>query len=413
MAALEWSRGEELVGATGVGGGGGGGREEGAGEGADGGAVTSADETRACAEVARMLLTLAAAVPNDDPRRGGRDVAADLAETLATLERQPMDAATVALAKSAVKDAHAKVAFWKALQDSDSAAVSSLYRLLRLSVEGGGTGLFDSARALADKHRTPDGRARAAAEDMLAWQGASTFGAGFAAGIGGLLALPVTIPAGLAASLILALRLVAAIAISVGLDPTEPDTAAACMACVFGEEVMTAEDDAAETTTADARPPDGQQLGEYAAMRAAIALPRAFTMQALQGTVGRAARLAAARVAATGAARTGARAVVTALPLIGGVVGGAIDSAFTVTAGRRAMARFLPPTNDADPGISAASGQVEQARAAATAWATSVGAESQRVGGLLSGWVASAFDSASKGVDATLDSWAKPADVRK
>ena len=292
---LEWSRGEELVGTPTTGVGGGmvvTSRSDGAVVGADDGAVTSADETRACAEVGRMLLTLAAAVPTDDPRRGGRDVAADLAETMATLEREPMDAATVARAKSAVKDAHAKVAFWKALQDSDSAAVASLYRLLRLSIEGGGTGLFDSARALADKHRTPDGRARAAAEDMLAWQGASTFGAGFAAGIGGLLALPVTIPAGLAASLILALRLVAAIAISVGLDPTEPDTAAACMACVFGEEVMTAEDDAAETTTADARPPDGQQLGEYAAMRAAIALPRAFTMQALQGTVGRAARLA-------------------------------------------------------------------------------------------------------------------------
>lgn len=355
-------------------------------------------------------------MPVDDPTNGGVDFAGDLTACLDTVERlRRQDATTsesVSHAQAAVRSAHAKVAFWKSLKDSDQPAVSSLYRLMKLATEGGGTNLFDSARALATRYRAQGENVtqRAKAEEMLAWQAAGTFGSGFASGVGGILALPVTMPAGLAASLILALRLAASIAILAGEDPLSPRVAAEIMACAFGSEVIEEEEGAKQhddgvLADVSARAPDAKNLGEYAAMRAAIALPRAFTVEAIKGVVGRAARVTAARVAASGAARTGAFATAAALPLLGGVVGGAIDSAFTATAGHRALARFFPASGDAAPGTAVAE-QVEQARAAAAAWAKT---ESAKVKTFFEGWgsaVGSAFDKMGKGVDATLDGWA-------
>jgi uncharacterized protein (DUF697 family) len=56
---------------------------------------------------------------------------------------------------------------------------------------------------------------------------------GFASSLGGLAALPVTLPAGVASTLALQLRMVAAIAVIYGHDLDSHDVEMACTACVL------------------------------------------------------------------------------------------------------------------------------------------------------------------------------------
>lgn len=83
---------------------------------------------------------------------------------------------------------------------------------------------FESAAALAahylapGAHRTPKAAARALVQHEMG----KTFGAGFVTGLGGFVALPVALPAGMAMSLLLQARMVAAIAILFGHDPRHP-----------------------------------------------------------------------------------------------------------------------------------------------------------------------------------------------
>jgi uncharacterized protein (DUF697 family) len=89
------------------------------------------------------------------------------------------------------------------------------------------------ARALAERtlRTTPD---REAAVRRLIRQTTRNAGMiGFASSLGGLAALPVTLPAGVASTLALQLRMVAAIAVIYGHDLDSHDVEMACTACVL------------------------------------------------------------------------------------------------------------------------------------------------------------------------------------
>lgn len=87
-----------------------------------------------------------------------------------------------------------------------------------------GVAPFDSAAALAapymrqGAYKSP----ALAAQALVNHELGKSFGAGFATGLGGILALPVALPAGMAVSLLLQARMVAAIAIIFGHDPEHP-----------------------------------------------------------------------------------------------------------------------------------------------------------------------------------------------
>ena len=325
--------------------------------------------------------------------------------------------------------------FWTGLANDPSGATRLLHRMLCVALRGQ-PGVLDSARELASRYakthvaataaregkvgrggsrdgsgeggssgegdgdgdgtreggRGSSGRPRllthaemhGASESMVRWQSATNFGTGFAVGIGGLVTLPVTVPAALAASVVTSLRLAFAVAIVGGHDPMQPHVAAAAITAALGiadgdEGGGGGEDDpseraepvggedclrAPETDAARKPPPSATQtdrrvvVGQTrpsdrhdaarrqvqggvadAAARGAVRAHGAV----LQGGAWKLARLAASRVAARGAARSTGQVAARAIPLIGGVVGGGIDAAAADATGRRAIRRFLPP----------------------------------------------------------------------
>src|SRR5207247_2022454 len=77
---------------------------------------------------------------------------------------------------------------------------------------------MDSAVELADSYRNGAGSIDASAQRLVRWQVTKAGTAGFVTGLGGLLVLPVTIPANLGSVLLIQLRMIAAIAHLYGHD---------------------------------------------------------------------------------------------------------------------------------------------------------------------------------------------------
>ena len=197
-----------------------------------------------------------------------------------------------------------------------------------------------SARALARAHGARDvdedealttAALYRSGDALLGWATASNFGSGLVAGLGGLLTLPITIPAQLAATTFTSLRLALALAILAGKDPLEPSVAAKAIVAALGSAGSASEalDDVA-SVGAGVR--DGVQ---YAALRASGA--------AMQNASWRLTRAAATKLAQRGAQRGASMAITRAVPIIGGVIGGTVDGVMTQSAGKRAMEAFFPP----------------------------------------------------------------------
>lgn len=261
--------------------------------------------------------------------------------------------------------------FWRALDEEseNSPAVGALCGLLRLALSGhdgagvDGTRILN-ARSLAQRYRPSDVdedeplTTRAmfkCGDELVAWQSAANFGSGFVAGLGGLVTLPLTIPAQLAATTFTSLRLAFAIAILAGKSPLHPSVAARAITSALGGVVEESDGEminacgveAADRSAAVAGVGSGvQEATQYAALRG--------SGTALQGAAWKLTRIAATRLAQRGAQRGASMAVTRAVPIIGGVIGGTVDSVMTTNAGHRAMRVFFPlRPKDATPTLEA------------------------------------------------------------
>lgn len=261
--------------------------------------------------------------------------------------------------------------FWRSLDEEseNSPAVGALCGLLRLALSGhdgagvDGTRILN-ARRLAQRYRPSDVdedeplSTRAmfrCGDELVAWQSAANFGSGFVAGLGGLVTLPLTIPAQLAATTFTSLRLAFAIAILAGKSPLHPSIAARAITSALGgvveesdgEMVNACGVEAADRSAAVAGVGSGvQEATQYAALRG--------SGTALQGAAWKLTRIAATRLAQRGAQRGASMAVTRAVPIIGGVIGGTVDSVMTTNAGHRAMRAFFPlRPKDATPTLEA------------------------------------------------------------
>ena len=262
-----------------------------------------------------------------ESRRDGDDDAAR--------ERRAEDAATL----------EATAAFWRELSSDASSGTRALTALLKLALDGregaGSDGTrVSSARALARAHRPRDvDEDEALTTEALFRSGdalraratAQNFGSGFVAGLGGVLTLPIAIPAQLAATTFTSLRLALALAILAGKDPLEPSVAAKAIAAALGS-AGSASEELDDVASVGAGVRDGVQ---YAAIRA--------SGTAMQNASWRLTRAAATKLAQRGAQRGASMAITRAVPIIGGVIGGAVDGVVTQNAGNRAMAAFFPP----------------------------------------------------------------------
>jgi hypothetical protein len=144
--------------------------------------------------------------------------------------------------------------------------------------------------------------------------------AGFLTGVGGLVTLPVTLPANLAGSLIINVRMTGAIAHLRGWNLDDPHTEA--MAAMI----------AAGSSAQAALSAFGVRLGTEGAKQAIKAVP----MTLIREINKKAGFMLVAKYGTKRSAVTLAKAV----PLAGGFVGGGVDAALTAAVGRAAVGAF-------------------------------------------------------------------------
>jgi hypothetical protein len=143
---------------------------------------------------------------------------------------------------------------------------------------------------------------------------------GFITGLGGFIAMPVTIPANMAGALIINARLAGAIAYLRGYDPHDPHVRTVATLIAVGSNAQ----QLAKTV--------GIKVGEKVAMQAIKNLPMAVIREINK----KAGFMLLAKYGTKRSVVTLAKGV----PLVGGVIGGAVDGTMTNLVGRTAKIMF-------------------------------------------------------------------------
>ena len=174
-----------------------------------------------------------------------------------------------------------------------------------------------SAADLAERHlKSCGGSPEQAIDDLIAWQVGYAGAAGFVSNIGGLITMPVAIPANLASVLLIQLRMVAAIAHLKGYEISDERVRTMAFICLTG------------STAATILQEFGISLGTKLSTRLIMQISGA-TLVKINQAVGF--RLV------TKAGNLGLINLTKIVPIVGGLVGGAFDA--TVTRGIGAVAK--------------------------------------------------------------------------
>lgn len=121
--------------------------------------------------------------------------------------------------------------------DSSDNDTSPQEKLLSWIVDVGinGFGLLPSAESVAEDHRAKTKTVEDAIESVIAWSTAYAAGTGFVTGLGGIIALPITIPVSMATSYALGANTAAAIAVLRGYDISSQQVRTIVLGCLLGE----------------------------------------------------------------------------------------------------------------------------------------------------------------------------------
>ena len=184
----------------------------------------------------------------------------------------------------------------------------------------------ESAHELAKSYISEGGTKEEQANSLIRWQIAKCATSGFLTGLGGLITLPVAIPANLASVIYVQLRMSAAIAYMGGYDPKNDKVKTFVYLCLCGN--------AAKDVVKDSL---AVPLGKALAIAAINKVPREVIK-----TINRAVGLKLVT-------KFGEKGVINlgkAVPLLGGVISGTMDGVTTNVIGDKAKEIFLTNTND-------------------------------------------------------------------
>lgn len=156
--------------------------------------------------------------------------------------------------------------------------------------------------------------------NLIRWQNAKAGTSGFLTGIGGILTIPVTLPANITSILYIQLRMIAAIAIMCGYDVKDDKVKTLAYSCLVA------------TSSAEIVKNLGIKIGEKIAVSMLKKLPGALITKINQ-VVGF--RLL------TRFGQKGAINLIKGVPLLGGVIGAALDIVSTNTVGNVARDLFI------------------------------------------------------------------------
>ena len=187
-----------------------------------------------------------------------------------------------------------------------------------------GLGPLSSAEALAGDYLGEatyhDDDTRVAA--LIKWETGKNFTTGFLTGLGGFITLPVAVPAALAASWLVQARMAGAIARIYGHDLDSPRVRTKVLLSLAGDVAREAMSDV------------GVKIGDRLTQRAVEQIPGRLLVEVNK------------RIGAKMATQIGQRVVLRfprAVPVLGGVVGGALDAIVCRKVGATARTLFRPP----------------------------------------------------------------------
>lgn len=179
----------------------------------------------------------------------------------------------------------------------------------------GGMGT-DSAKELAHHYQGLFPDVQQAAENLVLWESGKAATSGFITGLGGVVTLPVTLPAGLTGLLFIQFRMIAAVAILGGYSPDDIRTRHLIYVCLGGS------------------------VAKELLHNAGMHLFKQLSSAALRALGEKAVTALMARITTSVAAGSAARLV----PLVGGIISGGMDWLLVRTAGALARETFLPPS---------------------------------------------------------------------
>jgi len=187
---------------------------------------------------------------------------------------------------------------------SPDKAVAWLKKIIQLGIKGGAG--FSSAKELGDRYlQNPVYKTKLERIEALAkWEERKNFTAGFLTSLGGIISLPVAIPASLGINWVLQTRMVAAMAHIGGFDIDEPPVRMAIALCLLGKKGK------------ELLHRDIQEVSELLRKNSLSQLPKQTIQLINQAVAGRLMQIAAAK---------GFTRLSKAIPLMGGAVGGTLD----------------------------------------------------------------------------------------
>lgn len=175
---------------------------------------------------------------------------------------------------------------------------------------------YELAESFTSKHDSVD----QASNSLIRWQNTKSATSGFLTGLGGLITLPVAIPANIASVTYVQMRMIAAIAHMRGYDLKDDQVKTFVFVCLTGQ------------SSADILKQAGIKAGT------------AFTKQAIKRIPGEIIKSINKAVGFRLVTKFGEKGVVNlgkAVPLVGGVIGGTVDGIGTNIVGKTAKKLFI------------------------------------------------------------------------
>lgn len=208
-------------------------------------------------------------------------------------------------------------------ESSDASANRFVAYLLETGLAGAGP--LSSAEDLANEYLIDQGYANddRRVDALIKWEIGKNFTTGFISGLGGVVTFPVSIPAALGASWLIQARMAGAIARIYGHDLAAERVRTKILLSLAGD------------VAKDAMKDLGLKLDNKITQRAVDQVPGRLLVEINK------------RVGARLLAKVGQRVVLRfprAVPVVGGVVGGALDAAVCRMVGRTAKTLFRPPS---------------------------------------------------------------------
>lgn len=217
-------------------------------------------------------------------------------------------------------------------EDTVSGALTKIEEALHWGYDHAieGVAHLSGAEECADEYLRSHPDAEAAIESLIFWSKCQAGGAGFLSGLGGLITLPVAIPANALSVLYIQLRMIAAIAHIRGYDVRSDKVRGLVIACLCG------------TAALDVLKDVGINIGQKLTTQALRQISGAALIRINQAVGFR---------LVTRAGTTGVVNLSRLVPIIGGAVSGSVDFAFTsgIASAARSIFTPMPPQNPDAP----------------------------------------------------------------